>query len=170
MLEGLRPLVLSSRLSDPPEKVGFADDHWVRVPGGHGTAEVTDDVIYFTLALRNVGRGLAVLNSWSFVPERASGQMERPDTENFRRLTRDIYLAPSDLGFWQGALRDQHEEAFAEAHDVIGKRQSFTIDLLYGDGTGGQRVITRFVLVAKGDDEWLAVVARHWNLDRPDPR
>ena len=31
VMESLRPLVLASRLEDPPEKVGFADDHWVKV-------------------------------------------------------------------------------------------------------------------------------------------
>lgn len=170
MLEGLRPLVLTSRLTDAPEKVGFADDHWLRVPGGHGVAQVTDDAIYLAIAVRNVGRGLAVLNSWSVHPERISGDVDRPDVDRFRRLTRDIYIPPTDLGFWQGALRDPADEVFTDIREVIGKRQPFTVDLMYGDGTGGQRVITRFLFTPKNDDEWLTVVGRHWNLDRPEPR
>jgi hypothetical protein len=31
-------------------------------------------------------------------------------------------------------------------------------------------VISRFGLLPFGDDGWMAVVARHWNVDRPDPR
>ncbi|MDQ1384154.1 MAG: hypothetical protein QOG65_1533, partial [Actinomycetota bacterium] len=38
MLENLRPLLVPSRLEDPPEKVGFRDDHWVRIAGGHASA------------------------------------------------------------------------------------------------------------------------------------
>lgn len=38
MLAGLRPLLLPSRLQDPEQKVGFGDQHWVRVPGGLGVA------------------------------------------------------------------------------------------------------------------------------------
>src|SRR4051812_4362632 len=59
LLTRMRPLLVSSRLEDPPEKVGFMDDHWVKVPGGAGTAEVVDGAIYLTMALRNVGSGIA---------------------------------------------------------------------------------------------------------------
>jgi len=52
-----------------------------------------------------------------------------------------------------------------------------TIDVLYGDHEGGQRTITRFSLTprthAREDDEpwlWTCSTARHWNLDRADPR
>jgi hypothetical protein len=44
------------------------------------------------------------------------------------------------------------------------------VDLLYGDHEGGQRTISRFVFNAREDGHWIVVVARHWNLDRPDPR
>jgi hypothetical protein len=35
---------------------------------------------------------------------------------------------------------------------------------------GGQRVITRFSIIPRGDDAWLLSAGRHWNMDRPDPR
>ena len=169
-LDSLRPLLLPSRLGDPPEKVGFQDDHWVKVPGGHATAEVIDDAVYLTMAIRNVGHGLAVLNAWSIWPERIVGAAERPDPDTFRRLTRDLYIPPRDLGFWQGALRDPADRVFAQATRVIKEREPFTIDILYGDGDGGQRTITRFSIIPRSDGAWLAAVARHWNLDRADPR
>lgn len=40
---------------------------------------------------------------------------------------------------------------------------------MYGDHQGGQRTITRFVLLPHNNG-WLASVTRHWNLDRSDPR
>lgn len=49
-------------------------------------------------------------------------------------------------------------------------RQSLTVDLLYGDGEGGQRVISRFAVIPADDGTWLVTVSRHWNLDRDDPR
>ena len=51
--------------------------------------------------------------------------------------------------------------------------QRMTIDILYGDFEGGQRVITRFLLSPFQDEDgvhWRASVGRHWNVDRPDPR
>src|SRR5215467_601577 len=64
LLNGLRPQLMASRYSDPPEKVNFVDQHWIRVNGGCGVIEVGDDVIYMAMALRNVGRGMAILDGW----------------------------------------------------------------------------------------------------------
>ena len=174
LLEGLRPLLVASRLQDPPEKVSFIDQHWVRVDGGHGTVEVTDEVIYLTMALRNIGRGMAVLHGWLVSRDPASSA--RPDhgpVENFRRLTRDLYIPPGDLGFWQGALRDPTEPLFAEVQEIAKADQMFSIELLYGDQDGGQRAITRFALLphdVDGQQVWMATVSRHWHLDRRAPR
>ena len=45
MLAGLRPLLMPSRLTDAPQKVGFVDK-WFSAPGGGGVAEATDEVVY----------------------------------------------------------------------------------------------------------------------------
>jgi hypothetical protein len=167
---GLRPLLVPSRLEDPPEKVGFRDDHWMRVPGGRAIAEVTDEAIYLAMALRNVGSGIAVLDRWWVFPEAVLGSADHEDPEKFRRLTRDLYVPPSDRGFWQGALRDSSEPDFATTRKAIETRQRITIDLLYGDFEGGQRMISRFTLMPDSTDGWLVSQSRHWNLDRPEPR
>jgi hypothetical protein len=67
-------------------------------------------------------------------------------------------------------FRDPDDPAYAEAREAILQRHSITIDLLYGDHEGGQRTITRIALLPRGENEWIASVARHWNLDRADPR
>jgi hypothetical protein len=90
--------------------------------------------------------------------------------EHFRRLTRDLYVPAGDLGFWQGAFRDADAQEFVEAREAVEARRHMTIDLLYGDHEGGQRTITRFVLVPLEGGQWLATVGRHWNIDRADPR
>src|SRR5207247_6309218 len=69
LLASMRPLLLPSRPDDPPQKVGFADEHWLHVKGGTGAAEATDSTIYLAIALRNVGTGIAVLHGWRFWPE-----------------------------------------------------------------------------------------------------
>ena len=51
--------------------------------------------------------------------------------------------------------------------------ETFTLDLLYGDSEGGQRTVTRFGMIPLHVDDttkWYPSTARHWNLDRPDPR
>ena len=46
-----------------------------------------------------------------------------------------------------------------------------TVDVLYGDHEGGQRVITRFGMTPRPDGgSWVVSAARHWNVDRDDPR
>jgi len=42
--------------------------------------------------------------------------------------------------------------------------------VLYGDHEGGQRTSTRFLLLPRGDGDSIATAARHWNVDRDDPR
>jgi hypothetical protein len=79
-------------------------------------------------------------------------------------------------------------------------REPWTVELLYGDHEGGQRVVSRFTMLpikdpsARSSDSpsaspsdspsagpdvspdrtpelgWLATASRHWNIDRPDPR
>ena len=176
MQQQLRPLLFPSRLSDETLKVGFADRHWVRVPGGHAVAEASPDVVYLAMSLRNVGSGLAVLDSWVVNPQLVSS-VTSPDHapfDRFRRLTRDLFVPAGDVFFWQGALRDPSDPLFAEVSKAVGEEGALTLELLYGDDEGGQRTITRYGLQpVRGDDgtlTWLASVARHWNIDRADPR
>src|SRR2546423_15676801 len=68
LLAGIRPVLVTSRLEDPPEKVGFVDDKGFRVQGGHAIAEATDDAVYLAMALRNVGTGLAGPDPWGLYP------------------------------------------------------------------------------------------------------
>lgn len=114
LLAGLRPVLMSSRLQDLPQKVSFFDQHWVTVEGGHAAFEVSEQA--------------------------------------------------------KGAFRDPNEPIFATARDAAEARQAVTVDLLYGDHQGGQRMISRFALAPVPNGAWLATVGRHWNLDRADPR
>ncbi len=170
---GLRPLLIGSRVDDPAQKVGFIDRHLLVVDGGGGVAECADDVVYLAMSLRNAGRGVAVLHGW--FPVAAQGDepaSASPPTapDDFIRLTRDIYIAAGDAGFWQGALRDPATDAFGRVSAAIAQRANIGIDILYGDHEGGQRVVTRMTLIPVGDTAWLASPSRHWNVDRPDPR
>jgi hypothetical protein len=170
LLAATRPLLMPSRTEDPPVKVGFGDDHFVVTPGGGGTAEVADSAIYLTMSVRNVGSGIAVLHGWRVEPSGDLGQASRPELDGFRRLTRDLYIAAGDVAFWQGAFRDPAEPEFDDVRGRITAPERMIIDLLYGDHQGSQRVISRFSMLPRADGKWLATVARHWNVDRPDPR
>ncbi|MGN6378492.1 MAG: hypothetical protein ACTHNU_06035 [Gaiellales bacterium] len=170
MLAGLRPLLLPSHLEDAPLKVSFFDNRWFTVPGGCGVAEATKDAVYLAMSLRNVGTGIAVLHGWWFYPDRSRGAEGPPDTESMHRLNRDLYVPAGDVGFWQGVFRDPASPEFRLAGDAIGAREMMMVDVLYGDQEGGQRVISRFSLASRDDGGWIVTSARHWNLDRPDPR
>jgi hypothetical protein len=169
LLAGMLPLLVPSRIHDSAEKIRFIDNHWIEVSGGHGVAEFSDNVIYLAIALRNVGQGLALLDRWSIdASGTLDGEPEHPDA--FRRLTRDLYVASGDVGYWQGTLRDESDPLFSAVANSIVERRSLTVDLLYGDFEGGQRTVSRFLLTPRDNAQWMATVSRHWRLDRPNPR
>ena len=171
LLASERPLLMPSRLEDPAQKVGFADNHFVRVAGSSGTIEVDDAAVYLTMSLRNAGTGIAVLHGWRLEPSLDLGQAGRPPIESFRRLTRDLYLPAGEVGFWQGAIREQDDDDRDLVEKRLADRERIVIDVLYGDHLGGQRVVSRFSLLPRHEgDGFLVSVARHWNVDRPDPR
>ena len=167
---GLRPVLVPSRFQDPPEKIGWMDNHWAKVDAGRGYAVVENDNVYLAIPLRNVGRGIAVLHGWAPIYGAVDGTTPHADLDQFRRLSRDLYIASADTGFWQGAVRDLDDPDFDRLADLIKNRESIRLDILYGDHEGGQRTITRIGLIPHTDGGWLASAARHWNIDRPDPR
>jgi hypothetical protein len=171
LLAGLRPVLMPSRLEDAPQKIHFADGKWLVAPGGGGIAEATGEVVYLAMSLRNVGTGIAVLHGWQFYPERVLSRDRRPPPlDDFHRLTRDLYVPVADVGFWQGSFRDPAAAAFGPARAAVEAREPVTVDLLYGDHEGGQRVVSRFLLSPRDDGAWIASSSRHWNIDRDDPR
>jgi len=55
----IRPLLLNTRFSDPPEKITWMDDHITKVEGGRGVLEEENGIFYLAASVRNVGTGLA---------------------------------------------------------------------------------------------------------------
>jgi hypothetical protein len=150
-----------------------------------------------SISLRNAGTGMGILHGWQLIPRWEPGNIRCPPPQDFTAQTRDMYVAPGDIGFWQGALRDPDASVFKEAAAAIEAGETMMLDLLYGDFEGGQRVVSRFTLayspygqvpqgenLADGDGtpveppapprgreptHWIASVVRHWPLDQPDP-
>jgi hypothetical protein len=169
LLVGLRPLLMPSRLEDGTQKVGFVDGNWLQVPGSGAAVEASDQAIYIAISLRNVGTGIAVLHGWRFSAGRDTSR-EHPDPDSYTRLTRDLYIAAGDVGFWQGTFRDSSSSEFAEARAAIEARDALSVEVLYGDLEGGQRVISRYSLTPRRGGAWLVSAGRHWNVDLPEPR
>jgi hypothetical protein len=176
LLAAQRPLLVASRTEDAPVRVGFQDGVWFQVPGGQGVANARDEAAYFVISVRNVGTGIAVLHGWHLIPElvfERGAHIDPPPLEEFTTLTRDLYVAPDDVGFWQGSFRDPSSEGYRSARAAVEATQSMGVDILYGNFEGGDRMISRFMLTPKQTEDgvsWYASVGRHWNVDRPDPR
>lgn len=168
--EQRRPVLVHARLDDATQKIMFADGHWVRVEGNQAAVDERDGIIYLVLALRNVGAGLAVLQGWFPWDRQVLGDVPHPEPDDFRRQTRDIYIAPGDIGLWQGAIRDADDDARSAMSAARADRRPLAVDLLYSDQVGGQRTVSRFSLVPAADDRWVGSVGRHWNLDHASPR
>ena len=172
LLEGIRPILLPSNWSDPPQKVRFADGRWLTAQGGRAALEITDEAVYLVMSVRNAGAGVAILHGWSLT---ADARAPVPSVDGFHRLTRDIYVPTNDPGFCQVAIREPDSTDFEVARaGAVG--EGFCVDVHYGDAEGSQRVVSRFFLShgppgqGDPDKEWVIVVSRHWNLDLPDPR
>ena len=170
LMAGLRPLLVAGRSGDPPVKVLWSDRHAVRLDGGRAYAAVENDVIYLAMTIRNVGAGIALLDRYDVQPERVFVNEPHNDPDTFKRLTIDLYIPAGDSGYWEGAVRDIADPLYEPLEKCILNRDPFSIDLLYGDQEGGQRTVSRFTVLAFGDDGWYCQAGRHWNLDRPDPR
>ncbi|MGO4583822.1 hypothetical protein AB4Z38_08030 [Arthrobacter sp. 2RAF6] len=173
LLNGLRPILLPSNWSDAPQKVRFMEGKWMVVRGGHATLEISDNAVYLLMSVRNAGAGVAVLHGWHLPPD---ARAPLSPVEEFHRLTRDIYVPANDAGFCQVAIRDPESADFRNAA-AGAAGDGFTVDVLYGDAEGSQRVVSRFFISpgpadAGHDDDadWLLMVSRHWNLDLPAPR
>ena len=169
----LRPVLVTSRLEDPVQKIRWMDNHWARIEGSQASVELVDGSIYLAISLRNVGSGLAVTFGWSLIQDVVMSDVPHSEPDQFRVQTRDLYTAAGDVGFWQAAIREASDPDYAALSRHIRERSGFTVELLYGDHEGGQRTITRFGMIpwVSGEEtRWVPSVSRHWNLDRPDPR
>jgi hypothetical protein len=174
---GLRPVLFNARPQDPPQRVGYIDNHWLVLRDGLAAVQCSRENLYLAIPLRNVASGLAVLHGWYLWTEQVTVDVSPPPVDDFRRLGRDLYVPAGDVSFWQAALRDSEDPLYGPVQAAIGAGARITVDVLYGDHEGGQRTITRFSLTprthAREDDEpwlWTCSTARHWNLDRADPR
>jgi hypothetical protein len=118
LLAAQRPLLVNSRLQDPAQKIQYPEGIWLTADGGTGAIEVTGEVVYLALSLRNVGTGLGVLHGWHLL---VGLQTERshPPIEEFTLQNLDIYVAPGDTGLWLGALRDPAADLFQAVSGAV---------------------------------------------------
>jgi hypothetical protein len=184
LLLGLRPVLTPARPEDAEQDVIFGDGLTLRVRGGQAAAEVVDGRVYLAIPLRNVGAGLAVLQSYDVLTQNpideagyrtAHGLHDRSTRrfgplERYRKQQRDLYIAAGDTGYWMAAFRDPGDAVRQALIDAIAVPQAFSVDLLYGDSEGGQHAISRFNLVPEEDDSWFCTVVFHWALEGIDPR
>jgi hypothetical protein len=171
LLVNMRPVLMPSHLSDEAQKITWGDGRLTRVGGGRAMAEVADDVVYLAMSVRNAGNGIAVLHGWRPTAG-ALRDTEHAEPDEFRRQSRDLYVPSGDLSFWQGAVRNSGDPDHAPLVEAVATGQVITVELIYSDHDGGQRMISRFALTPPPGDgaERLCTVNRHWNLDRADPR
>jgi hypothetical protein len=167
---GLRPILTTARLEDPPQRLMFGDRHWVSLDGGRAVVEFLDGVVYLAMMVRNVGSGMAMIDAW----RPAARQPANPDgwgsLEDFRAQIRALWIAPGDVAFWQGALRNPDEEVFDRIRAAMSEG-AITVDLLYRDHEGRQRTISRFTLISRESEDnaaesgWWSLLSNHHGLE-----
>jgi hypothetical protein len=171
---GLRPILAPSRLEDAPQRVMFGDRHWFTLEGGRAVVHVEDGIIYLAMLVRNVGNGMAIIEAWDPQPGMIKGNEGWRPFEEFRLQTRDLWVPPGDVAFWQGALRDETQDIHGAIREAIDGGE-VTVDLAYLDHEGGQRTISRFLLIrheaedvgSDGEDRhaWMATLTSHHTLE-----
>ena len=138
-----------------------------RVAAGTALVEDPGQAIYLAMPLRSVGAGIAVIHG-RYLHAEWDPPRGPAGARDFRRQTRDLYVASGDTSFWRGGLYAADERLKAEVRRVLGARERLMLDLLYGDHQGGQRTISRFIFHFRGARQ-LIIVLRHWSLDAADP-
>ena len=166
---GLRPLLIPSLAGDPAQKARWGDGHVAKVEGGRAIVEQEETVIYLALGLRNAGSGIALIHGWLPMEQHPFDDAPQTRPEDFRRQGLDLYVPAGGTGFWEAVIRDADDPLRPAVEKALANREPFRLDLLYGDQQGVQRTISRFIVVP-AEDFWYGQAARHWNLDRPDPR
>jgi hypothetical protein len=163
----LRPVLIPAHEWDKSERVTFGDDQIVQLRGGFASVATRDGNLYFAAQLRNVGGGLGVLSSWWMQSDPQPNLDTLPELTQFNAQVRHLYVAPGDVGYWQGAIRvadtDRGDrEALCAA---VTARQRLALFLRYGDQDGGHDTITRYTLMPDEDGYWIFGIGRHWSLD-----
>jgi hypothetical protein len=171
LLAELRPLLVESSEQDPAQHINFIDVASMEVAGGTAAVEVRNGNVYVILSLRNVGPGIGVLHGGRVFDDfRGGADLDGPTpVDQFRMLTRDIYIPAGKIGFWQIAFRDREDEERREILAGI-EAGSLGAEVLYGDYEGGQRTTSRFRLLRQDDGVWHLSSVRHWQHDRDGPR
>jgi hypothetical protein len=169
LLAGLRPLLIPSLASDPAYKALWGDRHVAVIEGGRAIIEQERDVIYLALGLRNVGSGIALIHGWLAMESGPFDNVPHAQPEAFRRQAIDLYVPAGGTGYWESAIRELDDPFRPVVEKALANREPLRVDLLYGDQNGVQRTISRFTFMP-APDFWYGQAARHWNLDRPDPR
>jgi hypothetical protein len=169
LLATLRPVLMNAQLGDPRQKVGFADQHWIHLEGPGAAFEQGENAIYLAFGLRNFGSGLAILQAWHPIADGVLADIPHGPVDQFRAQTRSLYVPPGGVSFWQGALRDPSDPIYDAFANALKNRDPITIELLYSDMNGGQRTVTRIVVLPGQEDRWIASVGRHWTLDTHTP-
>ena len=118
LLAAQRPLLIPSRTEDPAVKAGFQDDVWFLVPGGRGAASATDAAVYFVIAVRNVGTGLAVLRG----VDGDAAQPELPARRDIVKEARRDVDTPCTIG--AGLLVERLPEYVRPLKDVARNRSA----------------------------------------------
>ena len=173
---GLRPVLMASRLQDPPEKVGWVDDHWAKVQGGrpcrgrrreHRSSPGRCATSAPASRCSRDGGPSAERRLRRAVPADSSTSSRTPDSG---RRARDLYIpaAMSASGRERCGTRD--DDAYSTccgpsstraAHD---RRTCST-----RDHEGGQQRDQPLRHCLPGQDSgWhVSAIVRHWNL-RPN--
>ena len=167
LMAGLRPLLVESGENDRVQHVNFMDVTGLEVPGGGAFVGEVDGSIFVVLSLKNVGPGIAVLHGGRVYGTQVTSRPDHSPVEEMRMLQRDLYIAAGDVGYYQIAFREGDDVPEGLQDAIAGG--VISVEVLYGDYEGGQRVITRYgVRLVNG--AWQVRTIRHWQLDRPEVR
>jgi hypothetical protein len=169
--QGLRPILLPSLFTDPVQKIHYVDEHWLQVPGGRATLEVTPTAAYLGLSVRDIGTGPAVIDAWDILQ---TTRDERRPVRAYHPLTRDVYVAAGACGFVQIVARDPTSPVYQSLARAERDHQRFAVDVLYSDIDETQHHIIRIGLTStpSGDQDghiWALSEARHWTVPDGHP-
>ena len=105
----------STLAQDPPQKVGFVDDHGSCCATGTPRCRSPTAICTWRCRCATSLRGSRSCTAGSYGHGAPIGEYPAaaPHIEDFRRLQRDLYVPAGDVSFWQAALRDPRTHSMA---------------------------------------------------------
>jgi hypothetical protein len=162
----LLPVIIPAKAHGIKWIVRFTPHKHVVLENFDSYTDEDDQYVYFAVALRNIGAGIAVVLGTDASPKADLDDLVPKHVaplSGMRRMARNMYLAKSDAAYLVFWTTSASSGIYKVIYDAVPKRQDIVLDLIYSDQDGRQMTVSRFELSWAMDvNRYVAKIVKHW--------